>query len=61
MKTLDFEKLEKINGGSAACAWMYASFALVVVSAFAGPAGILVGAAWFARGVSSAYNCGSGR
>lgn len=61
MKTLSIEKMEKMEGGSSACTWMYLSFGLVVVSSLAGPAGILVGAAWFARGVSSAYDCGAGR
>ena len=61
MKKLNLEKMEKIEGGSSACTWMYVSFGLVVVASLAGPAGILVGAAWFARGVSSAYNCGAGR
>jgi hypothetical protein len=61
MKNLSVEEMEKIDGGISACTWMYVSFGLVVVSTFAGPAGIGAGAVWFIRGVQSAYECGGGR
>jgi len=50
--------MESIQGGAVSpCAWMAISFGLTVVATFAGPAGILVGAGWFYRGVTAAGDC----
>jgi len=58
MKRLSIQRMESIQGGAVSpCAWMAISFGLTIVATFAGPAGILVGAGWFYRGVTAAGDC----
>lgn len=57
MKKLTFNQMQVLRGGKYSCISMVLGFAGALAASFAGPAGILLGAGMFVRGVTSAGDC----
>ena len=57
MKKLTFNQMQSIQGGKNSCISMVLGFAGALAASFVGPAGILLGAGMFVRGVTSAGDC----
>lgn len=57
MKKLTINQMQSLQGGKHACLSMVLGFAGAFAATFAGPAGIVLGAGMFVRGVTSAGDC----